>query len=85
MQLTKYTRTLKFHVGLIIGLHVALISYFIPIIGSFILYTFLMFAMLGVLFVWAWEMDKWSRMQTPEEMWEIYLCQQQALLDANKV
>jgi len=44
-----------------------------------------MFAMLGVLFLWAWEMDKWSKIQTPEEMWEIYLSQQQALLDANKV
>lgn len=85
MQLTKYTRVLKFHVGLITGLHVALISYFVPFIGLFIFYMFLLLSMLVMLAMIAWELDKWSQMQTPEEMWEVYLCQQQALLDANKV
>lgn len=85
MQLTKYTRVLKFHVGLIIGLHVALISYLIPFIGLFIFYMFLLLSMLVTLALIGWELDKWSQMQTPEELWEVYLCQQQALLDANKV
>ena len=85
MQLTKYTRVLKFHVGLIIGLHVAFISYLVPFIGLFIFYMFLIISMLVTLALIGWELDKWSQMQTPEEMWEVYLCQQQALLDANKV
>ena len=85
MQLTKYTRVLKFHVGLIIGLHVAFISYLVPFIGLFIFYMFLLISMLVTLALIGWELDKWSQIQTPEEMWEIYLCQQQALLDANKV
>ena len=85
MQLTKYTRTLKFHVGLIIGLHVAFISYLVPFIGLFIFYMFLIISMLVTLALIGWELDKWSQMQTPEEIWEVYLCRQQALLDANKV
>ena len=85
MQLTKYTRVLKFHVGLIIGLHVALISYFVPFIGLFIFYMFLLLSMLVTLALIGWELDKWSQMQTPEELWEVYLCQQRAFLEANKV
>ena len=64
MQLTKYTRVLKFHVGLIIGL-----------LGAIIVFEH---------FYHNFECVH-SKIQTPEEMWEVYLCQQQALLDANKV
>lgn len=46
MQLTEYTKTLKFHVGLISALHLSLLTYFFPI---FVLYSFALVSSLTVI------------------------------------